>query len=416
MTFEVKPYPEFAWSISRQRKLDQCPRAYFFSYYLHWNGWLDDAPTEARVAYRLGKLTSLDALLGQQIDVRARELETTARTGALLPEADELETRTREALRQFWTRSRNGRLAFEARPSKVTMLRSLYMDQDTRPETDRLKQKAGPSMKGLLATSHWERLRARGEDGRVEVPDFASFAHDGIKVFAAPDLAYVAGGVLHIVDWKTGRADDTQATQVLLQMWWALETYPRARGASRSVATWSMWPPARRRRSRLRPAFASRPPRPCAPASPGCARCWPTRSRTSRLRSTPSSAARAASASTATSPPSARSHDRRPRVRDRASDGPHDAAGRARSALDVRRLARGPPQPGDEPATMDQLVTSHTGPRGRGVPALLEPIQTPVEKVSDPEWSTAADLPASPAWRGSCPTCLPATQTASALC
>jgi hypothetical protein len=26
MTFEIKPYPEFAWSISRQCKLDECPR------------------------------------------------------------------------------------------------------------------------------------------------------------------------------------------------------------------------------------------------------------------------------------------------------------------------------------------------------------------------------------------------------
>jgi len=226
MTFEIRPYPEFSWSISRQRKLDQCPRGYFYTYYLGWNGWLDDALTEARVAYRLGKLTSLDALLGQQVDVRARELEAAARTGAVLPEADELETRTRQALRQLWTRSKEGRAAFEARPSKVTMLRSLYMDQDTQPETDRLNEKAGPSMRGLLATSHWERLRACGGDGRVEVPDFASFQHDGIKVFAAPDLAYVHEGVLRVIDWKTGREDDTQAMQVLLQMWWALETYP----------------------------------------------------------------------------------------------------------------------------------------------------------------------------------------------
>ncbi len=230
MTFEVRPYPEFAWSISRQRKLDQCPRAYFYTYYLGWNGWLDDAPAETRVAYRLGKLTSLDALLGQQIDVRARELEAAARGGAVLPSADELETRTREALRQLWTRSKNGRAAFEARPNRVTMLRSLYMDQDTQPETDRLNQKAGPSMQGLLATSHWDRLRACGDAGHVEVPDFASFQHDGVKVFAAPDLAYVEGGVLHVIDWKTGREDESNPTQVLLQMWWALETYPELEG------------------------------------------------------------------------------------------------------------------------------------------------------------------------------------------
>jgi hypothetical protein len=233
MTFEIKPYPEFSWSISRQRKLDQCPRAYFYQYYLGWNGWLDDAPTETRVAYRLGKLTSLDALLGQQVDVRAREVEAGARTGAALPSAEDLEFRTRAALRQAWTRSINGRVAFEQRPSKVTMLRSLYMDQDTQPETDRLNQKAGPSMQGLLATSHWGRLRACGDAGHVEVPDFAGFPHDGIKVFAAPDLAYVHEGVLHVTDWKTGREDETQPVQVLLQMWWALETYPElARAAA----------------------------------------------------------------------------------------------------------------------------------------------------------------------------------------
>jgi hypothetical protein len=226
MTFEIRPHPEFGWSISRQRKLDQCPRAYFYQYYLGWNGWLDDAPTEARVAYRLGKLTSLDALLGQQVDVRARELEAAARAGRALPAAEELELRTRAALRQAWTRSQNGRVAFEARPSKVVMLRSLYLGQDTQPETDRLNEKAGPSMAGLLATAHWLRLRGAGGAGRVEVPDFAHFVWDGAKVYAAPDLAYVHDGALHVIDWKTGREDDTQPVQVLLQMWWALETYP----------------------------------------------------------------------------------------------------------------------------------------------------------------------------------------------
>lgn len=226
MTFAIKPYPEFSWSISRQRKLDQCPRGYLYRYYLGWNGWLDDAPIETRVAYRLGKLTSLDALLGQQIDVRARELEAAARAGETLPSAEELEARTRTALRQAWTRSLNGRVAFEQRPNKVVMLRSLYLEQDTMAETDRLNEKVGPSMQGLLATAHWQRLRALGAQGRVEVPSFAHFFRHGVKVFAAPDLAYVHDGVLHVIDWKTGRADDTQPVQVLLQMWWALETYP----------------------------------------------------------------------------------------------------------------------------------------------------------------------------------------------
>jgi hypothetical protein len=216
--------PELSWSMSKQRKLDRCPRSFYYSYDLAWNGWLDDAPDASRTAYRLNKLTSLDVLLGQQIDERARELEAAARRGKPLPSADELEARTREVLRRVWTTAKTGRSAFEARPGKAVMLRSLYLEQDTQPETDRLHQKVGPCMAGLVATSHWERLRGCGDDGRVEVPAFASFDFDGLKVFAAPDLAYVHESTLHVIDWKSGREDDTDPMQVLLQMWWALET------------------------------------------------------------------------------------------------------------------------------------------------------------------------------------------------
>jgi hypothetical protein len=64
------------------------------------------------------------------------------------------------------------------------------------------------------------------------VPDFAHFRWDGAKVYAAPDLAYVQDGALHVVDWKTGREDETQPLQVLLQMWWALETCPELAAAA----------------------------------------------------------------------------------------------------------------------------------------------------------------------------------------
>ncbi len=145
------------------------------------------------------------------------------------------------------------------------MLRSIYQGQDTQPETDRLNEKAGPSMRGLLATSHWERLHSRRDEGRVEVPDFASFAWGGIKVFAAPDLAYVSDGVLHVVDWKTGRADETQPVQVLLQMWWALETYPEL---ARAAAEGGL---GVRGSLEYVTAGATQPVEPPAPAvSPGC--------------------------------------------------------------------------------------------------------------------------------------------------
>jgi hypothetical protein len=53
MAFEVHPYPEFSWSQSRRSTFRECPRKYFWTYYGSHNGWLREAPAEARAAWRL---------------------------------------------------------------------------------------------------------------------------------------------------------------------------------------------------------------------------------------------------------------------------------------------------------------------------------------------------------------------------
>jgi len=219
MAFVITPYPEFSWSISRQRLFEQCPRAYYFRYYLSHNGWLDEASPRARQAWTLGKLTTLDALLGGEIDARARELEACAREGRPFPTAADMEGRTREALRTAW-RSSKDREAFESHPNRVTMLRSFYLDQEPPAEEEvaRLNHKLPLCMERLRSLADWERLAACGAQGCVPIPAFAHFFLDEVKVFAAADLAYVHEGRLYSIDWKSGRAGDDDEVQVLLQV------------------------------------------------------------------------------------------------------------------------------------------------------------------------------------------------------
>ena len=215
MAFEISPYPEFSWSISRQRLFEQCPRAYYYRYYMSWNGWLWEAPGESRLAYRLSKLTSLDALLGQEMDVRAREIEAAARAGQDLPSQDDLEARTRAALNRAWVSSRE-RSGFERSPNKVTMLRSVYLGEDTEAEVARVREKISPCTHNLLAVPHWERIASCGKEGCVPIPDFAQFLLGEVKVFAAADLAFVRDGALHVIDWESGREEGDNQVQVLL--------------------------------------------------------------------------------------------------------------------------------------------------------------------------------------------------------
>jgi hypothetical protein len=224
VAYEYREFPEFSWSPSRQRQLDDCPRAYYYRYYLSWNGWLAEAAPDRRETYRLGKLTGFDALFGREIDRRAREIERAARRGSTPPSVDEMERRTRAALNDAWRSSKRERQRFEASPKQVTMLRAVYLGEDGRDEIDRVEQRLRTSLECLAAREHWRRIGACGREGRIEIPDFDSFTVDDVKVFALPDLAYVHRGTLHVVDWKSGRRGDGYRTQVLLSSFWALST------------------------------------------------------------------------------------------------------------------------------------------------------------------------------------------------
>lgn len=223
MAFRIDPYPGFSWSITRQRMLDTCPRQYYYRYYLSHNGWLDDIPERARLAYRLSKLTSLDAILGQQMDERAREVEACVRTGQAPPSAADLEEKTRLALRAAWKSSRDSRASFERSPKRTVMLRSFYLEGEPpdQQEIDRVNEKIVTCTANLLTVPDWQTISACAQEGCVLIPDFAAFLLDGVIVFAAADLAYVADGVLHVIDWKSGRPGDTDPTQVLLSAYCA---------------------------------------------------------------------------------------------------------------------------------------------------------------------------------------------------
>ena len=223
MAFTIDPYPGFSWSTTRRRMLDTCPRQYYYRYYLSHNGWLDDVPERSRLAYRLSKLTSLDAILGQEMDERARDIETNVRAGEPPPSAAELEERTRLALRAAWKSSRDGRAAFERSPKRTVMFRSFYLEDEPpdQQEIDRVNDKIVACTANLLAVPDWQTIAECAQEGCVLIPDFAAFVLDEVTVFAAADLAYVADGVLHVIDWKSGRPGDTDSSQVLFSAYCA---------------------------------------------------------------------------------------------------------------------------------------------------------------------------------------------------
>jgi hypothetical protein len=229
--FEIRPYPDFSWSISRQRLLDQCPRAYYYQYYLGHNGWLREAPALAKQAYHLKQLTSIDILLGQEMDRRAREIEAAVRAGDPMPTAGELEERTRQTLRDAYVSSKSRRDEFEARPNRTVMLRSFYIDGEGPPEREvqRVQERLPICIRHLLDSEEWQRVRTCGQDGCVQLDEFMTFSFAGVTVYAMADYAYVHEDRLRVVDWKTGDYDPGHDVQPLLSAYCLRQCRPKLR-------------------------------------------------------------------------------------------------------------------------------------------------------------------------------------------
>ncbi len=208
------PYPEFSWSYSRRRQLENCPRGYYWNYYGYHNGWLQDAEPEARLAYRLKKLSSLHLHVGTVVHDLAVEAIKLARAGRDV-DPEQLIRRGRNRLNQAWAESKD-RVAFERRPKGRIMLQSFYYNSGPSQSTiEKVRDKLITSIPNLL-TSRSFTAAVQAPWVEVEEPDeLTSFHMDGLTVFARPDLIYrTADGTYHLVDWKTGKPGESHLRQL----------------------------------------------------------------------------------------------------------------------------------------------------------------------------------------------------------
>ncbi len=212
------PYPDFAWSVSRYRTLQECARKYFYSTYGMWGGWEDDASAERRLAYRLKKLESLDASIGTAIHRRAYELTTLAQEGQELPSADALREQTRSELGKLY---RADRETFLRAPKNEPMLRTFYYgDGPSEKVLERVRTKLENCLPHLRNRDLWGRIRD-WEIGVAYASNPDQFTDpvvevDGVPVYADPDLLLREsnGDVFTVLDWKTGVPRERDQRQI----------------------------------------------------------------------------------------------------------------------------------------------------------------------------------------------------------
>lgn len=231
---------ELSWSTSRARNFAECRRRYYFDYYLSWRGWGRDADPERRRVYLLKKMTRMPMLAGDIVH-RAIAEYYARRDQGLGWTAEEAVAWSVQELRRGYRESRDG--GWKARPAKSVRLAEHHYGE---PEVD----ESGDAAREY-GTRYVDRIRASLEtfftsaklaDAREAQPrdwlaceDMSTFELFETKVFAVPDFAYLdrtagegggdADGLVHIVDWKTGRPREADRFQLEVYAFYARERW-----------------------------------------------------------------------------------------------------------------------------------------------------------------------------------------------
>jgi len=193
-----------SWSVSRDNVFRECPRKYFFNYYGHWGGWLEDAPQRTREIYTLKQLKNRAMWVGQVVhDCIARTLQNISR-GVPVLALEEILSITRALMRQDYRHSR--RKQYRQNPKTYC---GFFEHEYDIPVTDQQWKETAEDIYHCLKTfyesEHFETFRAIPPADYLEVERFSSFCIDGYNLLIKLDCAVREAENIVIWDWKTGK-------------------------------------------------------------------------------------------------------------------------------------------------------------------------------------------------------------------
>ncbi|RME74532.1 MAG: hypothetical protein D6776_05085 [Planctomycetota bacterium] len=227
------PQHELSWSVSRHGCWETCRRAYYYTYYLSWLGWIPGAPAERRQAWLLKKMGRMETESGRIVHAALERWCKGSWRAQPEPEAAMLRW-AHEQLRVAYRESRDG--AWRARPGRRCRLAEHHYGE---PQIDEASGAAAaygrrfvqrlqrcvhhffslPELADVRAlpvyrppTQHGEHVSrslfaCRGSSGArvLSCEELTGFEEAGCTVHVVLDLAFRdASGTVHVLDWKTG--------------------------------------------------------------------------------------------------------------------------------------------------------------------------------------------------------------------
>jgi hypothetical protein len=206
---------EFTWSKSRHEKFTECRRAYYYQYYGSWGGWEAPPGTTARELYVLKKLSSRWQWAGSLVHDALKEMLTRAKATGRITPVEDLCRRTHDKARAQWANSREK--SYWGVPSRIVgLVEHEYAEPVPGEEWKRIYHDVvDGSLRAFYQSEIFAQIQATPRDRWLTVDVLDSWEFEGTKVWVAIDFAYRdEQGILHILDWKTGKERGVDHTQI----------------------------------------------------------------------------------------------------------------------------------------------------------------------------------------------------------
>jgi CRISPR/Cas system-associated exonuclease Cas4 (RecB family) len=217
--FEVRPFPEFSWSLSRHKTLMDCSRKYAFDYYVSHNGWLRDSNILSKDAYRFKKMTNLELLFGSAVHEIIHAVITHYLNTGYVPVEEQLIRRLRDSLNSAFIDSKRRAELWKERPNHYLMLHEIYYGNELPIEKiDEIQKRLNVCMGHFLTSKTFQDIREKKEMHFVEAERFRFMYIDQVKIYVVMDFLYrdTLENKWIIVDWKTGKESFEDRHQLAL--------------------------------------------------------------------------------------------------------------------------------------------------------------------------------------------------------
>jgi hypothetical protein len=220
----------FRWSVSRDKRLRDCPRKYYLYHYASRGGAQAQPGTPTRTIYILKSLRNRFMWVGEIVHQLVEAALQAWRSGAAV-DVDLWVERGVRKMRDQYRVSQRG--VYRERPFHACgLVEHAYQDPVTPEQWLELRQRLERCVRNFFALPLLEEIRALPTWRWLALETMSSFDLDGASIVVKPDLAWRADEGIVIADWKSGRPhpEDEQLQLAVYALFaervWGLENAP----------------------------------------------------------------------------------------------------------------------------------------------------------------------------------------------